>query len=162
MRGGALGGYYQYPAHADDGHADVATPMEGPRPMNTARTLASETSYLRLARGMHDADVTEAVRELDERIEPHAPAVENVERFLAAQMGVTERSPHRTPVTVGKLDKFACPYMPDRVSYRLVELGGHELVVLMSKAADCEATEAAVNALVATFKAKLTRLLTDT
>lgn len=125
--------------------------------------MVSERAYLQLARGQHEAQVTEAVRELDTRLaEPTLPAISNVDRFLASQMGVVERSPHSSPVQVGKLDRFDCPYMPDRVSYRLIEVGGHELVVLMSKAADCEATEAAVHALVATFKAKLARLLTDT
>lgn len=130
--------------------------------MNTARTLGKETSYLRLARGSHDAQVTEAVRDLDERLaEPHAPqAVENVERFLATQMQVAPqepRSPHTSPVTVGEVDFFRDPYDPKRVSWRLVEAGGEELIVIMASRAYSFATAASVDALVAGFKAELGR-----
>lgn len=136
---------------ADDG----AVASEAPEPSTTMQHARPITrGALSLARDEHEEAVTEAVGALDARLT--IPAVANVERFLAAQMA--PRSPHTSPVTVGVLDKFDCPYQPERISYRLVEVGGYELVVLMARAADCAATEAAVHALVASFKAKLERL----
>ena len=68
------------------------------------------------------------------------------------------RLPHQSPVQVGVLEKFESQIgIAPEISYRLVEVGGKRLVVMMDQDADCAETQAAVGELAAQFRDALER-----
>lgn len=97
--------------------------------MSRARAFAAERpEYLKLVRAEHNRRVTEAVRELDERLAaiPHDPVV--------------------SPATVGTIEAFQCPYAPEFTTWRYHGVGGHDIIYRVPTDLVTEHTDAEVRA----------------
>lgn len=94
--------------------------------VNTATSLACERKHLRLVRDDHEQSVTEAVRQLDQRLE--APP-----------------SIYASPVQVGTTEKFRDPFASrPRISWVLRLVGGEEVIVIAPMRLDTTAFNSAV------------------